>query len=400
MCYLMFLKHFVKDNTRPSVKKVSQLIDKRSHKQKKYISLMVVPSYSNGKTRSIRIPRVILHGVIMCMLVVTAIVSGLSLRANYFRDVAYGLDATLSETEAEFSEFRSTAEQVQYNLIDTASQIYSELNESEYRAQYALNEQARHHQTELEVILEQVEEIERMIREFDEDRQAVIAGLSSRADVIPPVAGLLSELEASEAELRKLSLLHAPFEEVEVVGVALLGGVGYVAVTHCTVQEHLQLLVSELEVQRKLMQNLEYYRELMYEYLYNFPTLWPIVGEISSGFGWRRNPTGVGSEHHRGVDIPARTGTQIRAAGGGVVVYAGWRNGYGYTVMINHGNGIVTLYAHNSRNLVTVGQHVARGDVIAHVGSTGRTTGSHLHYEVQINGEAVDPRPFMRELHS
>lgn len=108
---------------------------------------------------------------------------------------------------------------------------------------------------------------------------------------------------------------------------------------------------------------------------------------------------GSGGEHHGGVDIPAPTGTPIRAAGGGTIIYAGWRNGYGNTVKIDHGHGIVTLYAHNTRNNVHVGQRVERGDIIAYVGSTGRSTGPHLHYEVQINGVARNPVPFLLEHH-
>jgi len=398
----MFLKHLVRDNTRPAVKSVSKLVDNRSHKQKKYISLMVVPSYSTGKTRTLRIPRALLHGTIMCMLVISAVFTGVYLRSNYFQRRAYDLDMSLSATEERYLEFRAYAAQVQDGLIETASQIYAELSDSEYRAQTALHRQAYNHQIELESLLEQIEEIERMIREFDEDRQAVITGLSTRAAVIPPVARLLEQLEESQALLLELSLIHAVPEYEPQTGIGLMStvGISYVPVTYDSVHEHLQLLIGELEVQRKLMESLESYRSRMDTYLRNFPTLWPIRGTVTSGFGWRRNPFGGASQHHDGVDIPARTGTHIRAAGGGTVTFSGWRNGYGNTVMINHGNGVTTLYAHNSRNLVTVGQRVERGDVIAHVGSTGLSTGPHLHYEVIVNGRPVDPRPFMREFHS
>jgi len=398
---------FFKRNARPSVKNVNKLINNSSHKQKKYVSLMVVPSYSGGKTRTLRIPRSILVSVIVGILVVTAVLTGLQQRSNYFQRRAQGLEETivvleetLVEAEETFYEFRVYAEQVQDNLIETALQIYEELNVSEYRAQTALDQQARDHRTELEVILEQVDAIERTIREFDEDLQAAIAGLSSRAAIIPPVAQLLQQLEESQAYLRVYSQIHTRADEtrVEETGIGLMS-VGAVAtdVTYCSVQGYLQLLVDELAVQRKLMESFESYRAQMDLYLSNFPTLWPISGQISSGFGWRSGPFGGSSEHHDGIDIPARTGTHIHAAGGGTVTFSGWRNGHGNTVIIDHGNGMYTLYAHNSHNVVAVGQRVSRGDVIAHVGSTGRSTGPHLHFEVHVNGRPVNPRPFMNE---
>jgi len=393
----------MQDNTRPAVKKVSQLINNSSHKQKKYISLMVVPSYSTGKTRTLRVPRALFHGVIASMLVISAILTGFYLRSNYFQRIAQDLDMSLTQTENRYYQFRAYAEQVQDGLIGAAAQIYEELNETEYRAQSALDEKAQHHQTELEVILDQIEELERQIREFDEDLQTIIDGLSARGDIIPPVAALVAQLKTSQATLRESSLIHNPPANDTEAGVGFLamgmvGAVNYIPVTHCTVQEHLQVLINELNVQRKLMDCLESYRVLMDVYLRNFPTLWPVSGAISSYFGWRGNPFGGrGSEWHSGVDIPARTGTPIRAAGGGTVAFSGWRNGYGNTIILDHGGGKTTLYAHNSRNLVAVGQYVARGDIIAHVGSTGRTTGAHVHFEVLVNDVAVNPVPFMRE---
>ena len=396
----MFFKRKLQNNTRPSVKNVNKFINKSSHKQKKYICLMVIPSYSSGKTRTLRVPRAILHSVIIGIFVVTAVLTGLQQRSNYFQRRAQDLEETLVVTEETFYEFRTYAEQVQDNLIETAIQIYEELNEREHHAQTALDQQARNHRTELEVILEQVDIIERKIREFDDDLQAAIAGLSSRAAIIPPVANLLQQLEESQAYLRAYSLIHTMHDEtyVEEVGIGLMSvGAAATNVTSYSVQGYLQILVDELAVQRKLMESFESYRIQMDLYLSNFPTLWPVSGKISSGFGWRRGPFGGGSEHHDGIDIPARTGTHIHAAGGGTVTFSGWRNGHGNTVIIDHGDGMSTLYAHNSRNVVAVGQHVSRGDVIAHVGSTGRSTGPHLHFEVHVNGRPVNPRPFMHE---
>jgi len=397
----MFLKRILQHNSRPSVKKVSQLIDNKSHKQKKYISLMVVPSYSSGKTRSLRIPRSMFYGVVIAIFAITAVLTGLQQRSAYLQRRAQLLEYNLSATEEDFYEFRILAEKTQDDLIETAAQIYGELSASEHRAQSALEQQARTHRTELEIIMEQVDEIERLIREFDEDRQALIGGLSNRAALIPPAARLFEQLEESQEYLLSYSLIHNPPAEsvrVEYTGIGLMSFNPVAApLTFCTLHEYLQLLKDELAVQRILMDNFESYRSRMDLYLRNFPTLWPVSGNISSGFGWRMRPFGGGSEHHNGIDIPAPTGTPIRAAGGGTVIFSGWRNGYGLTVEIDHGNSMTTLYAHNTRNLVEVGQHVTRGDVIAHVGSTGLSTAPHLHFEVSVNGRTVNPLPFMLE---
>lgn len=119
--------------------------------------------------------------------------------------------------------------------------------------------------------------------------------------------------------------------------------------------------------------------------------LWPLVGAITSGFGWRDN------EFHHGLDIAGRVGDYIRAAWSGIVTFSGWGNGiYGNMVKIDHGNGLETVYAHNSRNLVKSGEYVRAGEVIAEVGATGNATGPHLHFEVREKGRAINPRNFLK----
>ncbi len=124
---------------------------------------------------------------------------------------------------------------------------------------------------------------------------------------------------------------------------------------------------------------------------------WPVPGRttISSGYGRRTSPISGRGEFHTGLDIPAPTGTKIYAAESGIVINAGTINGYGYTVIIDHGNGLSTLYAHNSRLNVKVGQTVKRGDLIAFAGSTGYSTGAHCHFEVRKNGKHTNPWSYL-----
>ena len=122
----------------------------------------------------------------------------------------------------------------------------------------------------------------------------------------------------------------------------------------------------------------------------------PIDASITSSFGMRRHPVLGGVRMHTGVDMPAPSGTRIHAAQSGLVVFSGWKRGYGFCITIDHGGGVATLYAHCSQLLVNVGETVSRGQVIARVGTTGLSTGNHLHFEVRINGEPVDPEPYIR----
>lgn len=119
--------------------------------------------------------------------------------------------------------------------------------------------------------------------------------------------------------------------------------------------------------------------------------LWPIVGQITSPYGWR------GREFHAGIDICQSKGAPVRASNSGTVTFAGWRGGYGNLVIINHGGGIETYYAHNSSLLVSVGQQVEKSQQIATVGSTGRSTGPHVHFEIRVNGSPVNPMEYLNK---
>ena len=117
----------------------------------------------------------------------------------------------------------------------------------------------------------------------------------------------------------------------------------------------------------------------------------PVAASVSSSFGMRRHPILGSHRFHKGVDLRAAFGTPIRASADGRVAAAGWNGGYGREVRLDHGQGLQTLYAHMSRMAARPGQLVHRGEIIGYVGSTGLSTGPHLHYEVLKNGQAVNP---------
>lgn len=121
-----------------------------------------------------------------------------------------------------------------------------------------------------------------------------------------------------------------------------------------------------------------------------------MVGQISSRFGWRQNPSSGKTRLHKGVDFSGQRGEPILALADGVVSFAGAVHAYGNMVEVSHADGLTTRYAHNESNTVSVGQRVEQGQIIARLGSTGRSTGPHVHLEVHLNGEAVDPMLFIQ----
>jgi murein DD-endopeptidase MepM/ murein hydrolase activator NlpD len=127
------------------------------------------------------------------------------------------------------------------------------------------------------------------------------------------------------------------------------------------------------------------------------PTLWPVIGHITAGFGERMDPFSGEGAFHTGVDISSQYGDSVRVTGDGVVIEADERAGYGRLVVVDHGYGVTTWYAHLSTFSVLAGEQLRRGDTIGNVGVSGRSTGPHVHYEVRINGAPVNPMRYLRQ---
>ncbi len=150
------------------------------------------------------------------------------------------------------------------------------------------------------------------------------------------------------------------------------------------------------ELQSKLSTLEGIYKD-KFEILGYTPSIWPVKGILTHGFGWRKDPFTGKPDYHQALDISARRGTSIVAPADGTVIEVKASRGYGKTVILSHGFGLTTRYAHLDSYNVKKGQKVKRGDVIAFLGSTGRSTGPHLHYEVRLDGKAVDPMKYMVE---
>ena len=148
----------------------------------------------------------------------------------------------------------------------------------------------------------------------------------------------------------------------------------------------------------RLEEDLKEYEAVLRERGYT-PTIWPVSGTLEGGFGGRRNPFGgAGFEFHSGQDIEADWGAPVISGASGRVTFVGWQNGYGQLVVVDHGGGLTTRYAHLSHIDVEMDQVVSRGQLVGKVGSTGRSTGPHLHYEVRINDQPVNPLPYLLQM--
>ena len=214
------------------------------------------------------------------------------------------------------------------------------------------------------VLNSKLESLEKLLGEFEERtrRLSIVAGLSGVQD---PGTGGVGGLTAFPAD--NASHTEAVLEEASRRGLFLSGRLGQV-------EQKLSFQADQLALT---------------------PTLAPAVGVLTAGFGQRSDPfTGL-QEFHTGIDISSPTGGRIVAPASGTVVRVGWQNGYGRIVEIAHGFGIRTLYAHLDAPRVAEGQRVRRGDLVGLVGSTGRSTGPHLHYEVQVGGRPVNPLDYV-----
>jgi murein DD-endopeptidase MepM/ murein hydrolase activator NlpD len=166
---------------------------------------------------------------------------------------------------------------------------------------------------------------------------------------------------------------------------------------YAQVKENLEFMAGELTTLEEKGRVLERFYEQNSLMLASTPTIWPVRGYLSSTFGRRKDPfTGV-PDFHPGIDISTPVGRPVVATADGIVLYASRRGSYGNTIVIDHKYGMMTLYGHLSRYNVRPGKRVKRGDVIGYVGSTGRSRGPHVHYEVWVSGRAVHPLEYILE---
>lgn len=303
-------------------------------KRKRYFTIMIVP-HSEEATYSFRLP------LFVGQLVVALLVIGMAA----FFILAYTYRNALQDAE-ELRILRQ-ANQAQQDVINTFASITQQLLD-----------QVAQIDAQIEEILGEVAETVGIKQEQQEE-------------------GAGSSGETSSEEVR----LHASRSDQDRVLDRVADNLYILQSLVPEKADTLELLKGEVD---------EYIRRLAAT-----PSIWPTRGRISSGFGMRRNPFGGGSQFHYGIDIAGTHGTPVYATANGQVSFAGYRGGFGNLVIISHGYGFQTYYAHLSGFAVSNGQWVKRGQVIGYMGRSGRATGTHLHYEVHVNGVAVNPYRYL-----
>ncbi len=197
------------------------------------------------------------------------------------------------------------------------------------------------------------------------------------------IRNTLVSLKESEGKFRKLFSLKSKKDVMDAVVMEDTGSVD------------MHALMKQIDASIKSVSEIRHYLAEKKDLYLSTPIGWPVKGNITSGFGWREHPVLGKLMFHSGVDISTPPGTPVHSTADGVVSFSGWEGRGGNTVVIEDGNGFRTAYAHNSKNIVKVGQRIHRGDVVAYSGSTGAATGPHVHYEVCKNGKSVNPYEYL-----
>lgn len=200
------------------------------------------------------------------------------------------------------------------------------------------------------------------------------------------MASAMSSLKQAESQFRQLFSLGSKKE--------VLSGLDADEADAGSID--LEALKKEVNASMESVKGIRAYLAEQRDIFLTTPHGWPADGRISSGFGMREHPLFHVKKLHTGVDISLSLGTPLHATADGVISFAGRSAGNGNIVVIEHGHGYSTVYAHNTENLVRSGQTVKRGEVVAYSGSTGFSTGPHVHYEVWVDGKSVNPAPFLK----
>lgn len=201
-------------------------------------------------------------------------------------------------------------------------------------------------------------------------------------------------LAQNDAKVRVMAKLSAPKADA-MAGIGGPAREGDVNREFSEIQQRIDEVRRQIDLRRESQEEIQGILNDQRSLLAAMPAGWPVKGWLTSNFGMRRDPFNGRRKMHEGYDIAARTGTPVIATADGIVSSIRTEAGYGKMVTIDHGYGYRTIYSHNSKHYVKVGQRVRRGDRVAAVGNTGRSTGSHVHYEIRLNGVPVNPKKYL-----
>ena len=269
-----------------------------------------------------------------------------------------------------------------YALLSYSINDYRQARSKEAR----LHKLERVNKAQEEKILSLVQEVEGFSEKME--------GLKELEDKLRILAGVGGGSETEEEKLGKGGpenyLLFEKEIELEKGGSLSTNLIG-------KIEENVVFLKNEIKRREKSLGELEEVIREKIDLFASTPNIFPVQGWISSGYGWRGNPFTRKKEFHQAIDIVTPWGTEIKAAAQGKVIFTGWKDAYGLMIRINDGHGYYTVYGHLSHILVKKGQWVEKGDIIGRVGSSGKSTGPHLHFEVWFNEKIINPLNLMVE---
>ncbi|WIF94852.1 M23 family metallopeptidase [Caminicella sporogenes] len=223
---------------------------------------------------------------------------------------------------------------------------------------------------------------------INKEQQAELDKLKNTSKI---VFDKLSQLHALENKVRNMLGLKNSKENDKIKATSRSFNRTILLNKDLTNKESINTIASIIDTEKNNYDKLIKDIDKQLKYLNCKPNLWPVKGKITSKFGYRIHPFSKRRDFHKGLDIANKEGTNILAAGSGIVTYSGYNGSYGNVIVISHGYGYKSVYAHNKINLVKVGEKVKKGQVIAKLGNTGRSTGPHLHFEIHYNGIQIDP---------
>lgn len=229
---------------------------------------------------------------------------------------------------------------------------------------------------------EQIENMGRILREIEKEKESI------------------TEEQQEIKRLMGITRADTPHRETPSRGAMGGGAHTYALGSPQGIQQGMEFIQQYLRSQREELHELRHQVQGNRNYYLALPNSWPLSGRITSEFGWRKSPFSRRQEYHGGLDVAADTGTPVRAAGKGKVIYAGRDRVYGRLIKIDHGHGYITWYGHNRQILVEKGETVEKGQIIARVGSSGRSSGPHLHFTVEKNGICRNPLDYLPEVGS
>ncbi len=241
-----------------------------------------------------------------------------------------------------------------------------------------------------------VQQQDRLIADLKADNQRDMNAMALRLAELQAQANRLNALGIRLTRDSKLNGGEFNFDRTPGAG----GGEQAEDISKPELEQNLKQIQAQFETssqQLSVLESMLFEQELE---LKSQPTTRPTDSYVTSDFGYRMHPVLGGRAHHNGIDFEANIGDSVRSAGNGLVVFAGWKTGFGNVVEIDHQNGYLTIYAHNSAFVVKEGDVVRAGQMVAKAGSTGRSTGPHVHFEVHKDGRPVNPRAFLDKTNS